>query len=478
MRHVTSCRKATEVLPKPFTPSTSTLSWRLTDRESHRTKPEAAEARSRGSDMARDDQLRTAIEAWLKAALPALERALGPEPLTWERMSREYGKVTIAIIRPETGMMSLPEADRVRVAAENAFENAQALVGTMIPPDQVVEPSKGGMPSWLIRFVAEYLDSVSNYSFVPDAFEGTYDQLEQYIYDPGSIHFRSTVELWNAQSDVDQIELAPGIVLRPTTDAERRQSEQDSLESDRFSIWSASPPISEVVLELHHRGEDVGERLFPEIAIALSKEIYSAEERLLRGLRLIKPGQVAIGAQVGRSSNPILGGSRTAVPGPDPSWIHSHRSNAYVIDSDIAQQLVDLWPRLKGNPEDPVLSLALRRFEGSYDRATTEDRLIDHWIALEALFIPDGMHELSFRASLRLAWFLAQTREERSTLFDTAKNSYDLRSRVVHGRGLKPKQDLQTITGETESLLRRALRKCLLDGVRPNEKTLQALTLG
>jgi hypothetical protein len=63
-----------------------------------------------------------------------------------------------------------------------------------------------------------------------------------------------------------------------------------------------------------------------------------------------------------------------------------------------------------------ALGLAVRRFGSTYDRVTDDDRLIDAWIALEALFLPDGNQELTYRAAMRMARFLGADSAERKEL--------------------------------------------------------------
>ena len=54
-------------------------------------------------------------------------------------------------------------------------------------------------------------------------------------------------------------------------------------------------------------------------------------------------------------------------------------------------------------------------------------------IGLEALYLPDGNQELSFRLSLRMAYTLETNPKERKALYTFIKNLYDIRSRIVHG---------------------------------------------
>ena len=87
------------------------------------------------------------------------------------------------------------------------------------------------------------------------------------------------------------------------------------------------------------------------------------------------------------------------------------------------------------------------------------------WIALEALFGPEEARELSYRLAQRIAFFIEETREDAHTTFDSARVGYKVRSKVVHGRRAADKIDQkeEDLIFKTEKLVRRALRKILLN---------------
>jgi hypothetical protein len=55
-------------------------------------------------------------------------------------------------------------------------------------------------------------------------------------------------------------------------------------------------------------------------------------------------------------------------------------------------------------------------------------------IILEALFLTGGeKQELKYRLALRAAHFIGKSVEERRHYFDSLREAYDLRSKIVHG---------------------------------------------
>lgn len=172
----------------------------------------------------------------------------------------------------------------------------------------------------------------------------------------------------------------------------------------------------------------------------------------LTALRLLKPGRIGIhfnwtrglDGSPGWLRNPVLRPLFTVPP-------------TYDLVRDETEQLVNIFTAVTGRSEKNSYELALRRFEATYERLDLEDRLIDYWIALEALF-GGGQGEISYRISLRIAVLLTEVGQRRE-LFRRMKQSYEARSRVVHGSPAK--QDLQELLSETEDVLRLSLRRAL-----------------
>jgi hypothetical protein len=112
----------------------------------------------------------------------------------------------------------------------------------------------------------------------------------------------------------------------------------------------------------------------------------------------------------------------------------------------------------------------------AYSRHSPEDRLIDLWIALEALVLPDGSGELRYRAALRLAQLVGEDAEGKTKAFELARRSYDCRSRVVHGSTVP--DDLGRVVEETRMLTQSALRKWVLDPPAEGIETLDRANFG
>jgi hypothetical protein len=178
-------------------------------------------------------------------------------------------------------------------------------------------------------------------------------------------------------------------------------------------------------------------------------------------LRLTTTGSVKTGIRWVRGARPSgrfagpQSGLGSMMGPPDPlGWAASPVMHLSAEDISRAREI---FPRYEATKSDRQFAFVLRRFQTAYERRTDEDRLIDYWIGLEALFSaePGIQGELTYRLSLRLARYLREALEGRRDIRKRARDSYRLRSRIVHGDPSPP--DLGDTTRETEQLLREAL---------------------
>jgi len=109
----------------------------------------------------------------------------------------------------------------------------------------------------------------------------------------------------------------------------------------------------------------------------------------------------------------------------------------------------------------PKVRLALSYFNASFARKPREQQIIDLFICLEALLLQEN-DELTLRLSTRAANLLGADASERKRLFAEVKDFYNLRSRIVHGEVLKPRE---TQSAQNVDRLRELVRRALLCSV-------------
>ena len=147
-------------------------------------------------------------------------------------------------------------------------------------------------------------------------------------------------------------------------------------------------------------------------------------------LRLFKPGRVQI------DNRPSMGklGWAYGLPGTQRLVSPWHKDKPYRLSEEEVCAFLELWERHSKifDSVDHRLSLAIKRFNGYYDRETPEDGIIDTFIGFEAL-LTENNHEITYKLSLRAANLIGESAEEREAIFADIKAGYGLRSTLVHG---------------------------------------------
>jgi hypothetical protein len=364
------------------------------------------------------------------------------------------------------------------------------------------------------QFIYAYIGDDMNWSFDHERYVALYPELEVYLDESASITITTRVELWNLRLAAKEIHLSDGVTVRRLTDNERRQSITQSLATGRFGdpesykYYGHDPPTPELYLEITRTGADFltsGSSLTNVVNFNAGNEVRELAHALLLGLRLLTPGSFGIGPFEVTADNRLVGSyGMTSIsvarpwPAPEPQkgkkkfgrepspWHRPHRQDVLnsawgsyttrtpigapvMISKKTARDLASLWPVLL-IPTHRTLEAAFHRFELSYERVDPEDRLIDHWVAMESLFT-ENEPQLSRSASQRLAYFIEPGhRPKRLKVYKDAKASYKLRSTIVHGDAVYDPADVAESTVQTEEYLREALLKCLRSS-RPPDKT-------
>jgi hypothetical protein len=186
-------------------------------------------------------------------------------------------------------------------------------------------------------------------------------------------------------------------------------------------------------------------------------------QRFAESLRFIGPGNVHHLAEWVEypEHRPFLeriSPSALVTPGRPPVV----RSSDLVVTGDDAAEVHGNLLAIAKLPEreQHQFEVARRRFQNIYYRLSDEDRLIDAWIAFEALFLADLAGELNFRAQMLVAQITGTSKGDKEAIRETLKRSYDMRSKIVHGaRASKRKPEaVAACATETVDILRRALR--------------------
>ena len=169
--------------------------------------------------------------------------------------------------------------------------------------------------------------------------------------------------------------------------------------------------------------------------------------------------------------------------GPELSWephIRPAIGNAGKFASQEIGISIEIMSLLSQIKSKTPYRIALQRLNYMIERGASppvEDKILDAVIGFESLFLAGINAELSYRLSLRAAYLLGSSGDERDQLFKTVKTLYELRSAIIHGYdkgridkaldSLKKVQKqeneitLETASFLAEDILRDSLRKLL-----------------
>lgn len=115
--------------------------------------------------------------------------------------------------------------------------------------------------------------------------------------------------------------------------------------------------------------------------------------------------------------------------------------------------------------ERELPKLAFRRYSLSLEKKSYEDQLLDLWIALESLFVPDGKKgEITYKLRLRMAYYFGDSLKQREKIAQLIKKSYNHRSEIVHS-GKTFGQALAEEVGVLRLLARAAILNVAMEGI-------------
>jgi hypothetical protein len=281
-------------------------------------------------------------------------------------------------------------------------------------------------------------------------FEAIFQRLSAELADPTVVHIVWRTPLFDVRLESDTLDLEPAVRLRRLTDGMIEEWINGFLGpslSGMFSLFSIQSNV-EVTYSTP--------RIDLKRAEQTQRRATQDTEHTIGLLRLLGDRSVTaafservtdgIAFNIGRQLTfPTLN-----LPSGPP----------FVIDGGAGERLRRLWHQLHAGPNAKRASLAFRRFASAADRATEEDRLIDYWVGLESLFTFETRQEVILRASLRIGAMLGATPDARVQRRKEMRDSYDVRSRVVHGGDVK-KDELTTASQHARSALREALLRVL-----------------
>ncbi len=400
----------------------------------------------------------------LKAFLIECCRQLSGEPpqlRIWTRVARK-----------KDGVMSFPQEMRpdlsrnlmrFRVGKPEKIPAFDALIKIVRENHQlrkVLLVNAGGNPItdeesevwWLKnilvwRLLNAYTDKAKGFQFNEQTFDQLFDELRRDIESP-DITVTELSPLMNVEIESNRIQIDGSMQLR-------------QLSTDELEEWlNAETLMPSQPLNIHGllRLQSAVEVVYQQKRYSAfgSKDAREKVTRLMTAMRLLTDASPQLAFTNTRTSGFTTPGIRTGWGGRS-AFRYGPLAK---VDKSQESGLVELYRKLGSSLNLTSLKLALARWDSAADRLTEEDRLIDYWVALESLFVPETTQELSYRTALRIAAFIGTNGAERMQIYEQMKESYRLRSEIVHGSIRKRKEKIGSV--ELIDLSRSYLRQALL----------------
>jgi hypothetical protein len=320
-----------------------------------------------------------------------------------------------------------------------------------------------------IQFVYNVCKHVANGLTTEEAFGRTWEAFAQEVSTP-TWTFSAVANIQNLECPVYPLDLGDGVSIRGRSFAELSailhwtEIELEFLSKD----WSEAGMSSFVMLVQKQVPKTPQNFLWTDDGTA-----YTRAARALLAMRLTAPGDIRIGRlfyEKPAAFNVGIGGihmSGFSVWNPGPNY---HLVPEQVPD---IRRLYAQLTEFDRHGNERNLVLALRSFSSIYDRTyhQAEDRVLDAVTALEAVWKLDS--ELSFKLAFRTASLLAMSDDERVLIYETLRDYYRMRSKMVHGSALSDREVRRLNEDEPlRNLVRHVLRAFLFLVVNPGEWTL------
>ena len=364
-------------------------------------------------------------------------------------------EIALLLLDCEKEISELPE---VRACAETMISDV--AIATNLSLDVGISVEKLVIEqvyvSYLRSFLFQYFQKVNDIVFDKEVFGLQYAKFEEYLYSD-SIKYIIIAPLAGFKNGVDVIELQKNLRIRRTS-----KEEIDRLGKPRHPFLpSIIDPMDASALKYALEASFSHRKGSPENIRIIDKEF----EGVVTVLRLFKSGTVDF---FFTQQMPLLWSRYGGI-----AYRFKKRSGYLFLNYNLGKEEVDdfveLWKELGHTivNEDfhghKYLRIAVIRFNLGSEEKDLENKLIDFFVAFEALLLLETL-ELSYKLALRTATLLGESPKEKKEIFNFMREAYVLRSRIVHGKIPKIRKkiiDLKDYVPRLEDYLRRSIVKYL-----------------
>lgn len=338
------------------------------------------------------------------------------------------------MVRTSPGTMTSQTHERTIIDADSI----EMLYAELIHEDLLTQTNltnllvEAGIPSdetyggYLVSLVRRWLRIPNPFSFDQSTFTPVTEEFTNAVLNKKVItRVRNIIVGVILKSS--SIILEEGVCIRPINEEELWGLGDEYLPT-KFNLFFVGPSeewnIFDIKLE-HQLGEYVSELT------------NSLREAVVAGLLLLSSANFGI-EQIAEETNygiRMIG-----------RWSENLQLNrgggTYILDDQMSQRFISLWPRLREIVEakDNYLRLPVARLVDGTTRSRLEDAILDYSIGLEALLTRGVSGELSYRFALRGSTILAWDGSNKERYYKSLRDFYDTRSKIVHGSRVDEKE--------------------------------------
>jgi hypothetical protein len=412
--------------------------------------------------MTRLPDFRAACELWCKAALDLLQSKPLPLFLEPDIEITSNGWITKEgtpkasfdrlVLNNLELIIALPMSEAVyAIVAANKELTPAFLSGDIQPPPNNDFLKGHYIRNHLYKFLITYLERAGGFAFSMPIFESIYSQLEEASYPSGAISVVWGFVLSEAKLETASISLGSDTQIRTASDDEKVRRIRAFRGIDDYGT------VPEVILQIRTPLVTAAPAFGPAL---------DAGNRVLLALRLLQPEPIRFTSVVFESDNPFVApnSGTYSITSPTPWFL---QTGQYRITQEIADALPRLWSQIMNTP-DSTLETPIVRLNDSNLRTKREDKLLDYWIALESLYLPDeNVRAMDLGVALAASYYLGQNANDRDRILNDLRASYALRNFLIHGkRGparAKFIAGIDSMVATTGEYVRETLRKRLAE---------------
>lgn len=325
-------------------------------------------------------------------------------------------------------------------------ESISKIIGNLVGT-QNSRTSVGDANTCIFNFIAQMY--ISNPTYSDELFDYSYILFEELFYEQ-YLQLKSSSRLHNFSSDLDAISLTKSIKVRKSEDSYQFPGLHKRYFSESNFILEREFKTVKVVGDITDSDEKIPNE-------ATQTRIYF--DKAIDAFRIFKSSAVFRDERVITEYVTYHPQSGTSIQSPlfENTAVGK---KLHIVEEDLP--IINQIFKYLVEERNSRFHISVKRLSGGYERKKLEDRLIDYMIGLEALYLPDGSHELSYRLSLRIAHLLEHTPEEKKETYNYIREMYNIRSLISHGKNY-------TLNKDDVDKLEETLRKSIYIWI--NDKT-------